>query len=80
MTPDLPPELSQAVHESATGALEVNDPRTNKRYFICDPELQQKAKAVVDREAIAAGIRDMEAGRTEPLKDAMDSIRKRLSK
>ena len=80
MTPELSPELSQAVNDAVSGVVEVSDPATNKVYVICDAELQKKAKAVLDREAIAAGLREVEEGQSEPLSEAISSIREKLQK
>ena len=47
--------------------LDANELRANK-----------DVRDMSDREAIAAGIADLEAGRTKPLAEAMDEIRRRL--
>lgn len=56
-------------------------PNGQRVYFVRDGKDLRNHKAVdqmTDHEAIAAGIADLEAGRTKPLAEAMDGIRERL--
>ncbi len=72
----LSPQMTAALNNAPSGTLEVVDPETNRVYVICDPALQNKAKALLDKQAIAEGIADVAAGRTQPLEDAFNEIRR----
>jgi hypothetical protein len=78
MTPQLSKELSDALQASEAEELEVMDPQTQRLYVICDPGMHQQAKRVLDREAIRAGIQQMENGETQPVDEAFEEMRVRL--
>ncbi|MDP7014618.1 MAG: hypothetical protein QGG36_02335 [Pirellulaceae bacterium] len=78
MNPKLSPELSAALHQAPTDSLEVVDPDTNRVYLLCDPALQQRAKELLDTQAIAEGYADVQAGRTQPVDEAFADIRRNL--
>ena len=71
----LTPQLAAALHNTPSGSLEVVDPATNRVYVLCDPAIQNKAKALLDKQAIAEGVADVEAGRTQTLDEAFAEIR-----
>lgn len=62
--------------------IEVEDPETNRVYFLADAETHRNATAAgqqqQDRAAIQAGIADMEAGRVVPFADVDARIRATL--
>jgi len=78
MTPQLSKELSDALLASDAEELEVVDPQTQRLYVICDPGMHQQARRVLDREAILAGIQQMENGETQPVDEAFEEMRIRL--
>lgn len=77
MTPQLSPELVNALRENS-GPLEVVDPTTDRVYVLCDSDLHQRVRAILDHQAIEEGIRQMEAGESQPLSEAFDEIRQNL--
>jgi predicted transcriptional regulator len=62
--------------------IEVEDPETRKVYVLADAELHRRALEALanqeDREAIQAGIADMEAGRVLPFEEVDRRIRAKL--
>jgi predicted transcriptional regulator len=62
--------------------IEVEDPKTRKVYVLADAELHRRAIEALtrqnDREAIRAGIADMEAGRVVSIEEVDSRIRERL--
>lgn len=75
MTAKLSQELSAALHASGNDQLEVVDPQTQRVYVICDRGMHQHVKRVLDREAIAEGIQQVENGETQPLDEAFEEMR-----
>ena len=75
-------ELTAALHASPERGLEVVDPDTNRTYVIVDSETHRQMVEALrrqeDREAIAQGIADMEAGRGKPLDEAFAEMQVRL--
>ena len=82
MTVQLSKELAAALHACGELQLEVVDPVTSRVYFIVESETHRQAMAALrarqDREAIAQGLAEMEAGQGVPVEEAFDSIRTRL--
>lgn len=82
MTEKLTKELAAALHASGNVELQVVDPETSRLYFIVDSETHRQAMDALrrqqDRDAIAQGIAEMEAGRGMPLDEAFDDIRSQL--
>lgn len=75
MVAKLSQELSEALHASGHRQLEVVDPQTQRVYVLCDREMHQHVKRVLDREAIAEGVRQMESGETQSLNEAFEEMR-----
>jgi predicted transcriptional regulator len=79
MTAKLTKELVAALHAAGEDELEVVDPETSRLYFIVDGETHRRVMAALrrqqDRDAIAQGIAEMEAGQGMPLAEAFDEIR-----
>lgn len=75
-------ELSDALHTSGDSELEVVDPQTQRRYVLIDSETHRRAMDALrreqDREAIAEGLAQMEAGHGQPLDEAFADLRSRL--
>ena len=82
MTAKLTKELASALHATGNDRLEVVDPETNRVYLIVDEETHRRAtlalRAQQDREAIAEGIAQMEAGGGQPAEQAFEEMRTRL--
>ena len=82
MTAKLTKELAAALHATGDHELEVVDPDTSRLYFIVDGETHRQAMDALrcqqDRNAIAQGIAEMEAGLGIPLADARKLTRDRL--
>ena len=82
MTAKLSKELTDALHATGESELEVVDPETNRTYMIVDSETHRRAMEALrrqqDREAIARGIAEMEAGQGKPLDEAFAEMRTRL--
>jgi len=82
MIAKLSKELSDALHASQEGGLEVVDPETNRTYTLVDSETYRHAMEALrrqqDHEAIARGIAEMEAGGGIPLEEARRLTRERL--
>lgn len=78
MTIHLTPQIAAALQASENHQLELVDPQTNKVFVICDLEMHRKVKAILDRDAIANGIAQMEAGEGQPLDEAFEELRQEL--
>ncbi|MCO6456069.1 MAG: hypothetical protein J5I93_12285 [Pirellulaceae bacterium] len=82
MTAKLTKELAAALHATGESELEVVDPDTQRMYVVVDVEIHRQAMHALrrqqDRDAIAQGIAEMEAGEGTPLGEAFDSIRANL--
>ena len=82
MTAKLTKELAAALHATGDHELEVIDPDTSRVYFIVESEMHRQAMDALrrqqDRDAIAQGIAEMEAGQGIPLADARKLTRDRL--
>ncbi|MCA9123955.1 hypothetical protein H6770_01050 [Candidatus Peribacteria bacterium] len=82
MTAKLSKELSDALQASGTSEVEAVDPSSGRVYFIVDSETHRQAMDALrqrqDREAIAEGIAQMEAGEGKPLDEAFEDMRGRL--
>ena len=63
--------------------IEVEDPQTQKVYVLADADFYRRAKQALarqeDREAIQAGIEDMEAGRVVSFEEVDRRIRAKLT-
>jgi hypothetical protein len=83
MTAKLTKELAAALNATGESELEVVDPETQRTYFLVDSETHRRAMDALrrqqDRDAIAQGIAEMEAGQGIPLDVAFDDIRTNLS-
>ena len=81
MTTPLSDEQRQALDGQPEG-IEVEDGRTQKVYFLTDAELHHRAmralKRQEDRDAIQAGIEDMEVSRVAPFEEVDRRIREKL--
>ena len=81
MKVQLSDEQRQALDEQPEG-IEVEDRQTEKVYFLADAEVHHRAmqalKRQQDRDAIQAGIDDMQAGRVEPYEDVSRRLRAHL--
>ena len=82
MTAKLTKELTAALHATGNRELEVVDPETSRLYFIVDSETHRRAMDALrrqqDREAIAEGLAQMQAGQGRPLDQAFAEMRARL--
>ena len=82
MTAKLSKQLADALHASGDDSLEVVDPRSNRTYVLVDGDTHRRAMEALrrqqDRDAIAEGIADMEAGRGVPLDEARKLTRQNL--
>jgi hypothetical protein len=82
MTVQLSKELAAALHACGELQLEVVDPVTSRVYFIVESETHRQAMAALrarqDRDAIAQGLAEMEAGQGVTVEEAFGSIRTRL--
>jgi len=83
MAAKLSKELASALHAAGNDGLEVVDPDTNRVYLIVDEDTHRRAmnalRSQQDREAIAEGIAQMEAGEGKPAEQAFEDIRTRLN-
>lgn len=79
--PSITKEQREALALDPDG-VELEDPETNKLYILADADLHREAMQALakqkDREAIAAGIADMEAGRVESFEEVDRRIRAKL--
>ena len=78
MAPKLTPEQRAAIEHSG-GPVAVEDPETNRVYFLVDEATIRALGQQEDLAAIRAGIADMEAGRIVKLEELDARIRARLS-
>ena len=82
MTPRLSKDLADALNASGNGELEVVNPNDNRVYFVVDGETHREAMDALrrqrDRDAIAEGIAQMEAGDGISLREARKLTRARL--
>ena len=82
MTAKLSRELADALKTADNGELQVVDPDTNHVYFVVDGDVHREAMAALkrqrDRDAIAEGVADMEAGRGLPVAEADAHLREKL--
>lgn len=82
MKTELSKELADAFRASGEHVLEVVDPTDNRVYFLVDGETHRRAmdalEQQLDREAIAEGISQMEAGQGKPIDTAFDDMREKL--
>ncbi len=82
MIAKLSKELADALHATGECELEVVDPDTNRTYMIVDSEIHRRAMEALrrqqDRDAIAQGIAEMEAGEGIPIAEARKLTRERL--
>ena len=82
MIAKLTKELVSALHAAGVEGLPVVDPETNRIYMIVDEDTHRRAmialRAQQDREAIAQGLSQMEAGEGRPAEQVLDEIRTRL--
>ena len=72
-------ELADALNTSGDSELEVVDPQTQRRYVLIDSETHRRAMEALrreqDREAIAEGLAQMDAGQGQPLDEAFADLR-----
>lgn len=82
MAAKLNKELADALQAAGGESLEVVDPVTNRVYRIIDEETHRRAmralRAQQDRDAIAEGIAQMDAGAGKPAMQAFEELRERL--
>lgn len=82
MTAKLTKEQAAALHATGQDELEVIDPQTLRLYLIVDSDTHRRAIEALrqqqDRDAIAQGIAEMEAGEGIPLAEARRLTRERL--
>lgn len=83
MASQLNAELAAALHAAGDNELEVVDPRTARTYVLVDRETHRQAMEALrqkqDRDSIAQGLAQMEAGQGKPLDQAFDDMRERLN-
>lgn len=82
MTIQLNKELALALKAAGSDGLEVIDPDSNRVYVIVDEELHRRARRALraeeDRDAIAEGISQMEAGQGRPAEAVFEDLRNEL--
>ena len=82
MTAKLTKELAAALHATGDSELEVVDPETERTYFLVDSDTHRQAMEALrrqqDRDAIAQGIAEMEAGDGISVEDARNRTRESL--
>ena len=82
MTAKLTKELAAALHATGDSELEVVDPETGGTYFLVDSDTHRQAMEALrrqqDRDAIAQGIAEMEAGDGISVEDARKLTRESL--
>lgn len=82
MIAKLSKELAAALHASGDSELEVVDPDTARTYFLVDRDTHRRAMEALrhqqNRDAIAQGIAEMEAGQGIPVEEARKLARDRL--
>jgi predicted transcriptional regulator len=82
MRAKLTKELAAALHAIGDQELEVVAPDTSRIYIIVDSEIHRKAMTALrrqqERDAIAQGIAEMEAGEGSPVADARKLTQNKL--
>lgn len=82
MTPRLSQELVDALKAAGNGELEVVDPNDNRVYFVVDGDTHRQAMDALrrwrERDAIAKGIAQMEAGEGVSIEEARKQTREWL--
>ncbi len=82
MTAKLTKELADAVDASDQGVIDAIGPDGGKAYAVVERERYRQMVAAArkqkDYEAIAEGIRQMEAGQTRPLDESFEAMRQKL--
>jgi hypothetical protein len=82
MTAKLTKELAAALHATGDSELEVVDPDTERTYFLVDSDTHRRAMEALrrqqDRESIAQGIAELQAGEGIPVEEARKLTRQRL--
>jgi hypothetical protein len=82
MVVKLAQDLTDALHANGGSELEVVDPETQRTYLVVDAQVHRMAMEALrrqqDREAIAQGIAEMEAGEGIPLDEARKMTREKL--
>ena len=82
MIAHLTPELTAAFIASDDRELELIDPETQRRYVLVDSDTYHQAKEALrsqqDREAISAGLAQLEAGEGRSLDESYQAMRTRL--
>jgi hypothetical protein len=82
-TAKLSKELADALHATGERELEVVDPETNRKYMIVESDIHHRAREALrrqqDRDAIAQGIAEMEAGEGIPVAEARKLTRERMA-
>jgi len=75
-------EPADALNTSGDSQLEVVDPQTQRRYVLIDSETHRRTMEALrreqDREAIAEGLAQMDAGQGQPLDEAFADLRSQL--
>lgn len=83
MTAKLTKELAAALHATGDNELEVVDPETQRTYILVDSDTHRLAMEALrrqqDRDAIAQGIAEMEAGEGISVEEARKLTRERLA-
>ena len=75
MSTQLTPEQSTALQSSSDHRLVVVDPATNREYVLVSTSEFEEIRSI---EAIRRGIAQMEAGKGQPLTEAMNDIRHQI--
>ena len=82
MTLKLTKELIDALNAGGINSLEVEDPDSNRTYVVVDAETYHQAIEALhrqqDRDAIAKGLSQMEAGEGIPIAEAREQTRQHL--
>jgi predicted transcriptional regulator len=82
MTAKLTKELAAALQATGESELELVDPETQRTYFLVDGETHRRAMEALrrqhDRDAIAQGLAEMEAGEGISVEEARKLTRERL--
>jgi hypothetical protein len=82
MITNLNKEMVAALRTSGDEGLEVVDPETQRVYVVVDANVHRKAMEALrcqqDRQAIAQGIAELEAGEGMPIDEARRLTRERL--
>lgn len=73
MTPQLTPELSQALTQQRGQPLEVEDPRTHTRYVLVPLEVYESLKQALDYDASEPDPREFYPAFAEAVKEDVDA-------